>query len=136
MRKQFKERKLFKGGNYMRKYGTCFQLPFRNLPFLGLDTLSQHNNTMKGLVSFLNLRSLFLLRWCYHNWWWKRYFQKTMYQFLIISHWDHGFFFDVHGPTLQQILNDFFFHFKNDANNSHVLNRCELLYIKGRVLWK
>ena len=23
MRKLFKERKLFKGGNYMRKYGTC-----------------------------------------------------------------------------------------------------------------
>ena len=24
MRKLFKERKLFKGGNYMRKYGNCF----------------------------------------------------------------------------------------------------------------
>jgi hypothetical protein len=25
MRKLFKERKLFKGGKYMRKYGTCFR---------------------------------------------------------------------------------------------------------------
>ena len=24
MRKLFKERKVFKGGNYMRKYGTCY----------------------------------------------------------------------------------------------------------------
>ena len=27
MRKLFKERKLFKGGNYMRKYGNIFEIP-------------------------------------------------------------------------------------------------------------
>ena len=28
MRKLFKERKLFKGGNYMRKYGKCFGMRY------------------------------------------------------------------------------------------------------------
>ena len=32
MRKLFKERKLFKGGNYMRKYGKCQRNVPSNLP--------------------------------------------------------------------------------------------------------
>ena len=34
MRKLFKERKLFKGGNYMRKYGKCFSVACLHQRFL------------------------------------------------------------------------------------------------------